>query len=127
MSTISSLASPSASQGATPTQSIDKHIKALEKRIQDAVGNGSLTQSQADDLTKQLDQIQQQVDQGASDGRLSTADLRKISRLLHEIGHTLAQAGSSSGADATSGAPDSDGDDDGSTAANSSVGVDKTV
>lgn len=126
MSTISSSFAPqSAASQTSPTQSIDKQIQALEKRLQDAVNNGSLTQAQATDITKKLDAIKQQVDQGGTSGSLSTADLRDISRMLHHLGRMLAHATQANATATSSGATDTDGDNDGSgsTATNNAVGL----
>ena len=93
MSSVSSLGSQASTAGAaTPQQSLDNQIQALEKRIKDAAANGVIGQDQATALTKQLDEIQKSFDSAATSGNVSPSDYRQIQRQLHQIGRTLLQA-----------------------------------
>jgi polyhydroxyalkanoate synthesis regulator phasin len=123
MTTVSLLNTLPATQSQTAPQSIDDQIKTLEKQINDAVQNGSLTTQQGDDLTKKLNDIQQKVD--SSNGSLSASEQRKIGHALHHLGRLLSKAtrpidATTAASSATSGTTgtDDDGDNDGSSGVN---------
>ena len=109
MSTIAALSSPAGAQA--PSKSFDSQIKALEKRVDAGVKNGTITSDQAAQINKALNAVQQTIDQSSGQDNLSVADRGDISKTLRDIASTV-EGGSKK---TESGGPDSDGDNDGCT------------
>ena len=109
MSTISALSSQAGAQ--STSNSFDSQIKALEKRIDAGVKNGTITSDQAAQINKALNAVQQTIDKAGGQDNLSVADRGDISKVLRGIASTV-----TGGSEKTeSGGPDSDGDNDGCT------------
>lgn len=97
------MAEGEAPKDATATPGIDKGVMRQKKRIARKVKHGKITQEQANELNKNVDEVQVKKEELAKDGNLNKEDRKVLRQKLKKNGMEINKTGESAPATSPAG------------------------
>lgn len=87
------MAEGEAAKDPTTTPGIDKRVVRQKKRIARKVKHGKITQEQANELNKNVDEVQTKKEELAKDGSLNKEDRKELRQKLRKSGMEIKKTG----------------------------------